>query len=134
MKLASASLFAILPVLSLATASDAMTATSPVKITSCVVARQPVSGAGLTGLNRTNGVTVTFVNTTAKEISDVTIAGDYNGLEITDTVKGPFAAGSTTTRSKSYSSTVYAGPDASCHVVHASFADGTAWSMSTMKM
>ena len=134
MKLASASLFAILPAISLATAADAMTATAPVKITSCVVARQPISAPGLSGLNRTNGVTVTFVNTSSKALSDVTIAGDYNGLEITDTLKGPFAAGSTTTRSKTYSSTVYTGPDASCHLVHANFADGTAWSMSKMTM
>ncbi len=125
MKLASASLFAALPLLSFATASAATAV--PVKITQCTVAKVSVSVPGVTGINRTNGVTVTFVNTSAKTIKAVTIAGDYNGYKVTDSVTGPFAPGSSTTLSRSYSPTAYTGPTASCHLTRADFTDGTSW-------
>jgi hypothetical protein len=109
-------------------------AQAPVKIISCVVAKDESKTPSLGGVASTNGVTAVVVNTTTKTITDMTISGIYNGVTVTDTVKGPFAGGSETTLHKSHTPMVYTGPDASCVLNHVTFADGTSWKMAMPPM
>jgi hypothetical protein len=123
--------FALLGVLVVASPALAVESTSkvPVKIVSCVVARDASKSDQLPGPAYTNGVTAVVVNTTTKTITDITVSGIYNGVTITDTVKGPFAPGSTTTLHKAHKQMVYEGPDAACVLNHVTYADGTTWQM-----
>ncbi len=129
--------FALLGVLVSSAPALAVTSstTVPVKIISCVVARDASKSNSLPpGPAYTNGVTAVVVNTTTKTITDMTISGIYNGVTVTDTIKGPFAAGSTTTLHKSHTPMVYDGPDAACVLNHVTYADGTSWQMAMPPM
>jgi hypothetical protein len=110
------------------------TSSVPVKIISCVVAKDQASSPSLGGVASTNGVTAIVVNTTTKTITDMTISGIYDGVTVTDTIKGPFAAGSTTTLHKAHAQMAYTGPDAACVLNHVTYADGTAWKMAMPAM
>ncbi|MBD5633278.1 MAG: hypothetical protein IAI49_02265 [Candidatus Eremiobacteraeota bacterium] len=110
------------------------TSKAPVQITSCVVARDESKSNTLPGPTYTNGVTAVVVNTTTKTIADMTISGIYNGVTVTDTIKGPFGPGSSTTLHKAHTPMIYSGPDAACVLNHVTYADGTAWQMAMPPM
>lgn len=129
--------FAVFGVLVVAAPAFAVESTSavPVKITSCVVARDAsANGADPREPAYTNGVTAVIVNTTTKTIKDIQVSGIYNGVTVTDTVEGPFDAGQTYTLHKSHKQMVYTGPDAACVLNHVTFADGTTWVMAQPPM
>ena len=123
--------FAVMGVLALGSPALAVqsTAEAPVKIISCVVARNDSVSPSIGGVAYTNGVTAVVVNTTTKSISDMQFSGIYNGATVTTTVKGTLAAGQTATLTKTLTPRIYTGPDASCVLNHVTFADGTTWSM-----
>lgn len=127
---------ALLGVLVSASPALAVTSTAqpPVKIVSCVVARDDTKSNALPGPAYTNGVTAVVINTTTKTITDMQISGIYNGVTVTDTIKGPFAPGSETTLHKAHVQMVYTGPDAACVLNHVTYADGTSWSMAAPPM
>jgi len=121
---------AMLAMASPAVALDTTTAdTGPVKVTSCTVQSSSINSVLVQGVSRTDGVTVAFINQSDKPAADVTITGTYNGISVTDTLKGPFAPGSTMMVTKTYNPTIFVGPNANCHVTHVTFADGTTWSL-----
>jgi len=121
-------LLSILALLGNAAAATAADSSAPVKVTSCVVASSSVNMLLQPGISRTNGVTVTFLNSSSKTATAVTISGTYHGKSVTDTVKGKVGPGESAQITRAYTPVVYQGPDASCHVVHVDFADGTSWS------
>jgi hypothetical protein len=123
LSLASVAAFAIAsPALAVETGS------SPVKVTSCVVASASLNNPLVEGLSRTNGVTVVIVNTGAKTASAVTIIGTYHGRTVTDVANVALAPGKSLQLTRSYTPSIYQGPDASCRVTHVVFDDGTSWS------
>ncbi len=105
------------------------TAQAPVKILSCVVARNDSKSNSLGGVAYTNGVTAIVTNVSTKAISDMQFSGIYNGETVTTTVTGAFPAGMSETLHKTLTPRVYTGPDASCVLNHVTFADGTTWKM-----
>lgn len=128
--------FAATPFLAATSAVAMESATSPLKITSCVVATAPRTGTQVTGQpTKTNGVTVTVTNTSSKEIKAATFTGLYNGARYTDTLVKTIAAGATLKLTKYHNPTLYSGPKVeSCRVTHVDFADGTSWSASSSAM
>ena len=134
MKIPTLAVCGVLAVVSPAFAVE-NTSQVPVKITSCIVARDAsTNNAQLPGPASTAGVTAVVVNTSTKTIKDMRISGIYNGVTVTDTVVGPFAAGQTYTLHKSHPQMVYTGPDAACVLNHVSYADGTEWTMASPPM
>jgi hypothetical protein len=105
------------------------TAQTPIKIVSCVVARDNSKNDAEPGPAYTNGVTAVVINTTTKTITDAQFSGVYNGVTVTDTIPGPFAPGQTYTLTKTHIRMIYDGPDASCVLNHVTYADGTTWTM-----
>jgi hypothetical protein len=102
---------------------------APVKITSCVVARDEASGIATGRSPNSAGVTIVVVNESTATIKDMQLSGVYNGLTLTDTFSGPFTAGETYTLHKQHTPLAYEGPDAACVLNHVTFADGTDWTM-----
>ncbi len=133
MKISTLAIFGVLVTMGPALAVES-TSQVPVKIISCVVARDNSKNDANPGPAYTNGVTAVVVNTTTKTIADMTISGIYNGVTVTDTIKGPFAPGSTTTLHKSHTPMVYDGPDAACVLNKVSYSDGTTWKMAQPPM
>lgn len=102
---------------------------APVKILSCVVARNDSQSNSTGGVAYTNGVTAVVTNVSTKTIKDMQFSGIYNGETVTTTVAGTFPAGMSETLHKTLTPRIYEGPDASCVLNHVTYADGTTWSM-----
>jgi hypothetical protein len=100
---------------------------APVTIKACDVAYIESTGIVTVNMQYTNGVTLTALNSSSKEISSFTVAGSYNGYKVTDTWAGTLLPNATVTIWKHYQQLPYSGPKADCHVSKVTYKDGTAW-------